>query len=121
MEYESVSRVSLTSRPGVTLIIRRMSFARRGELLRAIRELAQKMEFHEAGGGVRDQIEAALLSAEIDRLYLAWGLAGIEGLVVDGQSATPEVLVSVGPEDLSREALNAIKAECGLTEEERKN
>jgi len=30
-------------------------------------------------------------------------------------------LAAIGPEDLFREALSAVKAECGLTETERKN
>jgi hypothetical protein len=121
MVYESLTRVASKSRPGVTLIIRRMSFARRNELIRELRELAQRVEFHEAGGGLRDAIEAAAISAEVDRLYLAWGLAGVEGLVIDGKEATPEEMISAGPEDLSREAVNAIKAECGLSSDERKN
>lgn len=121
MVYESLTRVSSKSRPGVTLIIRRMSFARRSELFRQLRELAQKAEFHEAGGGVREEIEAAAIAAEVDKLYLAWGLAGVEGLVIDGREATPETLIAAGPEDLSREGVNAIKAECGLSADERKN
>jgi hypothetical protein len=121
MVYESLARISSKSRSGVTLIIRRMSFARRNELIRELRELAQKVEFHEAGGGLREDIEAAAVSAEVDRLYLAWGLAGVEGLVIDGQEATPEALISAGPDDLSREAVSSIKAECGLSAEERKN
>jgi len=121
MVYESLARVSSKSRPGVTLIIRRMSFARRCELIRELRELAQKAEFHAAGGGLREEIEAAAVSAEVDRLYLAWGLAGVEGLVIDGEEATPETVISDGPDDLSREAVNAIKSECGLSSNERKN
>jgi hypothetical protein len=43
------------------------------------------------------------------------------GLEVDGVAATPELLASAGPEDLFREVVSAIKAECGLSETERKN
>ena len=37
-------------------------------------------------------MDAALLQAEIDRLYLVWGLQAISGLELDGTEATPERL-----------------------------
>jgi hypothetical protein len=98
-----------------------MSFERRTELTKRIRELARKMEFLEAGNDTNDKIESALLATEVDRLYLLWGLTKVQGLELDGQPATPELLAAVGPEDLCREVLEAIKAECGLSEAERKN
>ena len=85
----------------------------------ALRELHR--EFLNAGESVEEKLQAALLSAEIDQLYVNWGLLELIGLEVDGVGATPEMLASAGPEDLFREALSAIKAECGLTEDERKN
>ena len=99
----------------------RMSFGRRTELVRHIRELAQRAEFLEAGTTAREQIEATLLAREIDKLYLLWGLLSVEGLDLDGEAATPEKLVDTGPEELCREALEAVKVECGLTDSERKN
>ncbi len=66
-------------------------------------------------------MDAALLQAEIDRLYLTWGLRAVSGLDVDGAAATPELLAEAGPEDLFREALAAVRAETGLSEAERKN
>jgi len=62
-----------------------------------------------------------LLTSEIDRLYVLWGLQEIRGLELDGAQGTPESLAAIGPEDLFREALGAVKTECGLTETERKN
>lgn len=121
MEYESVVRVESKCRTGVTLRVARMSLGRRLELTRRVRELAQKHEFLEAGDSLRDKIDARVLAGEIDGIYLTWGLDGIEGLEVDGEAATPESLIAKGPEDLSREAIAAIKAECGLSETERKN
>lgn len=121
MDYESCRTIDSKYRPGVSFTIHRMSFERRVELTRRIRELAQKFEYLEAGKEPRDQIEAALLATEIDTVYLRWGLKGIEGLNLDGNPATPERLVAAGPEDLCREAIEAIKAECGLSEAERKN
>ena len=98
-----------------------MSFARRVELMRRVRELARRMEFLEAGSRPGDKMDAALLQAEIDRLYVAWGLRAIAGLEVDGAEATPELLAEAGPENLFREALAAVRAETGLSEAERKN
>jgi hypothetical protein len=121
MNYESCTTIESKSRPGVAFTIRRISFERRVELTRRLRELIQRVEFLEAGTDPREGIEAALLATEIDKSYLLWGLAEVTGLEIDGQAATPEVLVAAGPEDLSREIVAAIRAECGLTEAERKN
>jgi hypothetical protein len=121
MNYESLSRVESKAKPGVAFVIAKMSFGRRIELIRRIRELALKCEFLNAGESPKEKLQGALLSAEIDRLYVNWGLLELIGLEVDGVGATPELLVSAGPEEVFREALSAIKAECGLTEDERKN
>jgi len=91
------------------------------ELIRGIRDLSLKSEFLNAGESPVEKLEAALLAGEIDRLYVSWGLQDLIGLEVDGVAATPELLASRGPEDLFREAVSLIKAECGLSEEERKN
>ena len=72
MNYESwLERESRTT-PGVTFVLAKMSFGRRIELMRRLREIAQKVEFLEAGDA-REKIEAALLTSEIDRLYVMWG------------------------------------------------
>jgi hypothetical protein len=121
MKYASTFKARSKKWPEVTLEIGRISFGRRIELTRRIRELARKAEFFEAGGTPRERIEATLLESEIDRTYLEWGLLGVEGLEVDGTTATPEVLIEAGPEALCQEALSLIKAECGMSEAERKN
>jgi len=121
MTYQSVKDVESKIAPGVRFRIVRMSFARRVELMRQVRELARRREFLEAGKEPAEKMEAALMQAEIDRLYVIWGLAGVSGLEVDGAPATPLVLAESGPEALFREALAAIKTETGLSETERKN
>jgi hypothetical protein len=121
MNYDSCTRVDSKVQPGVAFVISKMSFGRRMDLIRRIRELSLKCEFLNAGESSAEKLEAALLSAEIDRLYVSWGLQELIGLEVDGVAATPELLASAGPEDLFREAVSAIKAECGLSETERKN
>jgi ATP-dependent protease HslVU (ClpYQ) peptidase subunit len=121
MMYESFAVVHSELMPGVSFRVAKMSFGRRVELTRRVRELAQKAEFHAASDDPKEKLEAMLLAAEVDRLYLLWGLSEVSGLELDGAPATPETLASVGPEDIFREALAAVKGQCGLTESERKN
>jgi hypothetical protein len=121
VRYESLAVVEAKAVPGVRLRLRRMSFARRVELMRRIRELAQRAEFLKAGTDEREQMDVALLRAEIERVYVEWGVEAVEGLELDGAAATPATLAEVGPEALFREALEAVRAECGLSEDERKN
>ena len=121
MSYESVAIVESRAANGVRLEVTRMSFGRRVELMQRVRELARKMEFLEAGNSPGERMDVALLQAEIDRLYLMWGLRGVVGLEVDGTPATPQTLADNGPEELFREALAAVRAETGLNEEQRKN
>jgi hypothetical protein len=121
MTYESDQMVESKIVPGVRFRIAKMSFGRRIELTRRIRELAQKLQFLQAGDSLQERMDAALLCAEIDRLYMQWGLKEVNGLELDGVSATPELLIECGPEELLREVLGAVKGQCGLTETERKN
>ena len=121
MRYDATSRVESTVIPGVYFTVRKMSFGGRIELTRRIRDLASRAEFLSAGDSVKDKLDAALLTAEIEKHYVQWGLAEVGGLELDGAPATAESLISHGPEDLFREVLEAIKRECGLSEEERKN
>jgi hypothetical protein len=107
--------------PGVELVIGLMTFGRRIELMRRIRDLAAKLEFFQAGQDAGNRMEASLLGAEIDRIYVEWGLEEVRGLTIDGEPATPRSLIDRGPELLFFEVLTAIKAECGLNEAERKN
>jgi len=121
MTYESIALVPSQKAPGVTYSIARMSFGRRMDLARRIRDLAKRIEFLEAGEKPEDKMDASILRAEIDRLYVEWGLKAISGLIVDGAEATPLTLLEHGPEPLVREALQFIRSEIELSEEERKN
>ncbi len=121
MKYESLRVVESAAAPGVRYTVARISFARRVELMRTVREIARRLEFLNAVNTAGEKMDAALLRAEIDRTYLSWGLREIAGLEVDGVPATPETLVEAGPEELVREALAAVRAETGLSEAERKN
>ncbi|MGD0771593.1 MAG: hypothetical protein ABSC05_02105 [Candidatus Solibacter sp.] len=119
--YTSEAVVKSRVAPGVTYTIAKMSFGRRVELMRRVRELAKRTEFLAASEDKGDKMDAALLRAEIERLYVAWGVKAISGLAVDAQAAGPELLTEAGPEELFREALAAVRRETGLSEEERKN
>ena len=121
MEYASSVRHESKTMPGVTFTIARMSFGRRIELTKRIRDLARRIEFLEAGDDFREKIEASVLEREVERIYLEWGLKEINGLVIDGTEAGPRELIEDGPEELCQEIVSTIKAECGLSEEERKN
>lgn len=121
MIYDSVKVVESQRVPGVSYSIARMSFGRRIELMRKVRELAARIEFLEAGQDAASKMDAGLLRVEIERLYVEWGLRSVAGLTLDGAEATPVSLMESGPEELFREALEAVKTETGLTESERKN
>ncbi len=121
VSYDSVVRTSSKALPGVTFAINRVSFGRRMELTKRVRELSQRAEFLEAGADLKDKIEANILSQEIEAMYLRWALVGIDGLTIDGEPATIDKLVEKGPDELTREIVAAIKAQCGLSETERKN
>ena len=109
------------SQPGVEFVIARMTFGRRIELMRRVRDLAARLEYFEAGQDAKNGMEASLLGAEIDRIYVLWGVEEIRGLELDQVPATVESLIDHGPEELFLEALAAVRGECGLSETERKN
>jgi hypothetical protein len=119
--YASEAVVESRVVPGVTFRIGKMSFGRRVELMQRVRDLARRTEFLAASEEAGDKIDAALLHAEIERLYVSWGVRAVSGLAVDGKAAGPELLTEAGPEGLFREALAAVRRETGLNEEERKN
>jgi hypothetical protein len=119
--YRSTVQCNAKAFPGVEFMIRKISLGRRIELAQAIRELSQELEFQQAGNSTTDQVEAATLSARIDQVYLRWGLLSISGLRIDGEPPSADSLFSSGPESLLREIVDRVKAECGLTDDERKN
>jgi hypothetical protein len=121
MTYESVVLVESQVAPGIKFTVQKMSYGRRADLMRRIRELARQQEFLRASEQPSDKMDAALVETEINRLYVKWGLKSVSGLTVDGEEATPELLAESGPEDIFREALEAVRRQAGLNEQERKN
>jgi hypothetical protein len=119
--YKSVVSIDSTATPGVKFTIHRMSFGRRMELSRRVRELSRRADFLQSGTELHEKIEANILAQEIDAMYLRWGLINIEGLMIDGEPAGTETLLENGPEELVREIVSFVRAQCGLSEAERKN
>jgi len=119
--YESECLVESKAMPGVKYRIRKISFERRMELMRRIRDLARRAEFLEASVDTADKMDAALALAEIDRVYVLWGVEAIQGLRVNGQVADANLLAAEGPEELFRELLAEVRRAAGLGAEERKN
>lgn len=119
--YESVIWCDAEALAGVRYAIARVSFGRRIELAKRVREIARKAEYLEAGTDIRERLEAALIGAEVDRVYLETGLLEIEGLTIDGAIADPMAFIERGPIELVTEVLRRVKAEIGLSEPERKN
>lgn len=120
-KYASLVWFDSETHRGVRFGIVRVSFGRRIELARRIREIGRKVEYLEAGNDPKEKLEATVLGAEVDRAYLEWGLIGVEGMEIDGAAASAATLIDAGPVDLGAEILARIKRECGLTEDERKN
>jgi len=121
LRYESTVSFRSNTAPGVTFVIHRISFGRRMELSRRVRELSRKAEFLEAGAQVQEKIEAGILAQEIDAMYLRWGLVSVDGMTIDGEPAECESLIENGPEELVGEIVRAVKSQCGLSEAEIKN
>jgi hypothetical protein len=121
VKYDSEIWIGSKAIPGVRFAIYRISFGRRMELSRRVREISRKAEFLAAGTELHEKSEANILAQEIDAMYLQWGLVSVDGFNIDGETATALHLLEKGPEDLAREIVCAIKEQCGLTEAERKN
>jgi hypothetical protein len=120
IQHQSTERLESKVFPGVSFLIRKMSFAGRLELLKRARELHKRIDYC-ASGSEAEQLEAAELEAEMDRLFLDWGLVALEGLAIDGEPATPLALIERGPQELAQEIVAAVKRQLGLSAEERKN
>ena len=121
MTYESFTTVESHACTGVRFRVRRLSLARRMELVRLIRETGEKLAFHMAGDSVADAAHAAEIRARMDALYIRWGLEEITGITIDGEPVSLDNLLDRGPDALAREIVDAIKGELFLDEDERKN
>jgi hypothetical protein len=105
---------------GVRFATRRASLAQRLELARRIRELTLRYEFLKSGEPA-DQMEATLSDLLANKLYVEWGLAQMDGLLIDGRPATTDRLIDKGPSELVDEIIEVIRSGIGLSDDERKN
>jgi hypothetical protein len=121
MDYSSTVRKESESLPGVWFEVRRPSLGRRIEMSGRIRELSGRMDFAEAGTSFADKLDASELALRIERIYVEWGICSLHGLAIDGEPATVSAAIESGPESLLHEMANAVRRECGLSEDERKN
>lgn len=122
MDYQSSEWIDSEALQGVRFCVQSMSFGRRLDLMRRVGDKLTRLEFLQAGEKTAERdAEATTLGAEVDREFLLWGLTSIEGLEIDGEAATPSLLIESGPEALVQEVLGAVRAGAGLTDEERKN
>jgi hypothetical protein len=122
MDYQSSVWKESAEAAGVRYRIRCMSFGRRLELMQRVGDSLARLEFLQAGEPTAESAaEATLLGGAIDREFVEWGLEEVEGLAIDGEAATPAVLIERGPESLVQEALRAVRSAAGLSEQERKN
>lgn len=119
-DHQSLLWFQSAAAPGVRYAIRRISLGQRLELTKRARELALRHEFLNAGDK-GEQLQASFGDLLVERLYLEWGLAEIDGLRIDGERASIAALIEKGPEALSREILASIQTELSLSDEERKN
>ncbi len=121
MEYASTATQESKTWAGVRYVVRRPSLRRRAEITRRVRQLLAELEYRSAGESIEDRLAAAEMESRIDSIYLEWGLERVEGLAIDGAEADARALIERGPEELAREIAEAIRKECRLSEEERKN
>jgi hypothetical protein len=105
---------------GVRFAIKKISLRQRIELNHRVKELTIKYDFLQAGDTLA-HLDAALSDLLVAKLYLEWGLKAIQGLSIDGENATVDLLIAKGPEGLTNEIVLLIQAESALTDIERKN
>ena len=118
--FESLRWVESREMPRVRYAVRQPSLAQRIALTKRLHELTLRHEFL-ANGNELHQLEMALADLLVQKLFVEWGLALIDGLEIDGQPATVDLLIEKGPEQLVAEIAVQIRHECGLTDDERKN
>lgn len=121
MNFESTVVRESAVCPGVRYAVVRPSLRKRAEITARVRQLLSELEYRAAGETLEDRLAAAELESRIDALYIEWGLVRVENLEIDGEECTPGLLIEKGPEELAREIAAAIRRECRLSEEERKN
>lgn len=113
--------------PGVSFVVRIISYARRHALAGKVRQILEQAGLRSLDEMEKIELLAALeVSRQIDRAYFQEMLVAAAGLEVDGRvlEAGPETLddfLDSAPEALVAEIAAAIRGEVSLTEEQEKN
>ena len=131
MNFEStVSHNSkLPGFEGVKFCLKKMTEGRRiklrlalaaaqAELMDVLTEASNAKDNEVKLAGLLNQVES-IRGNTIDPLYVRWGVKSIEGLQIDGQDATVDLLIEEGPPELYQEILSRVKKEAGLSDEEK--
>jgi hypothetical protein len=66
-------------------------------------------------------VEAAAADLLVQKLYMEWAVAEIDGLRIDGEPVSVVLLIERGPESLVAEIAGAIRTQLELSDTERKN
>jgi hypothetical protein len=119
-EHQSLLWLESELFPGVEFSIRKVSLAQRIELSARMRELTLKNDFLKAGE-LTDQLQATMADLLVKQLYVEWAVVDLKGLVIDGEPASLQLLLSRGPEALVNEVADAIHKHLELSDVERKN
>jgi len=72
-------------------------------------------------GDAADQLEVRLGELLVRKVYIEWGLVEVQGVTFDEKPATPETVITIGPEGLANEIAAVIRDQLELSEDERKN
>ena len=118
--YKSVAWIDSTSFPGVRFAIKKVSLGERIELTHRLQDLLLKHDFLQAGT-LSEQAEAGLAELLVQNMYLNWGLLAVEGLKIDGRTASAQLLIESGPAQLCAEIFDSLRSRLELSEAERKN
>src|SRR2546425_2110033 len=121
MNHESTFIYESGWAAGVHVRLRKTTFGRRLELLRKVGDLYKRAAAQQAGTSEAEQLSAEYDKFSADRILLEWAIQSVSGLRIDGQTATPELLIDSGPEELVEELLGIVQKQLGLTDAEIKN
>ena len=142
--FDDLERVTLQSQPSVVVTFHAMTEGRRIELRRRVAAAAAELRHIEAQSAylrqeyaktdlareqrialyeehmALDEEADMVLAGNIHPIYVAWGVAGIEGLTIHGAPAIPATLID-GPLAVYAEVVALLKDRMGLTDTQRKN
>lgn len=120
-EYQTASNAAReTARPEIEGLMAQESISREA----ATRRVRTKIEFPE------DKLEQLVLVGQEAQEYdarectpamIRFFLLSIDGLTIDDQPATADLLISDGPDDLQHEIAAAISSQLGLTNADKSN